>query len=113
MPQKQPPASTARSSPLVMTRPLFPHVDVFAKILFVIQQPQIDGPQPRPTLQAPLWRVNAWAKTPAITPDARSVVHCTIRYGKRRGECVQQPAESQEPGSGVAIALGNALDGLP
>ncbi len=34
-------------------------------------------------------------------------------HRKRCGECVQQPAESQQPGSGVAIALGNALDGLP
>jgi ZIP family zinc transporter len=40
-----------------------------------------------------------------------------MRFGaahrKRCGECVQQPAESQQPGSGVAIAVGNALDGLP
>ena len=34
-------------------------------------------------------------------------------HRKRCGECVQQPVESQQPGSGVAIALGNALDGLP
>ena len=32
---------------------------------------------------------------------------------KRCGDCVQQPTESQRPGSGLAIALGNALDGLP
>ena len=32
---------------------------------------------------------------------------------KRCGECIQQPAESQRPGSGVAIALGNALDAVP
>jgi zinc transporter, ZIP family len=31
----------------------------------------------------------------------------------RCGECIQQPAESQRPGSGVAIALGNALDAAP
>jgi ZIP family zinc transporter len=40
-----------------------------------------------------------------------------MRFGaahrKRCGECIEQPAESQQPGSGVAIALGNALDGLP
>ena len=40
-----------------------------------------------------------------------------MRFGaahrKRCGECVQQPTESQQPGSGVAIALGNAFDGLP
>jgi zinc transporter, ZIP family len=40
-----------------------------------------------------------------------------MRFGaahrKRCGECIQQPDESQQPGSGVAIALGNALDGLP
>ena len=32
---------------------------------------------------------------------------------KRCGDCVQQPAESQRPGSGIAIALGNALDAAP
>jgi ZIP family zinc transporter len=40
-----------------------------------------------------------------------------VRFGaahrKRCGDCVQQPTESQQPGSGVAIAVGNALDGLP
>ena len=40
-----------------------------------------------------------------------------VRFGaahrKRCGECIQQPVESQQPGSGVAIVLGNALDGLP
>ena len=34
-------------------------------------------------------------------------------HRKRCGECIQQPAESQRPGSGVAIALGNALDAAP
>jgi len=34
-------------------------------------------------------------------------------HRKRCGECVQQPAESQRPGSGVAIAIGNALDAVP
>ena len=34
-------------------------------------------------------------------------------HRKRCGECVQQPAESQQPGSGIAIALGNALDAIP
>lgn len=34
-------------------------------------------------------------------------------HRKRCGECVRQPAESQQPGSGVAIALGNALDAAP
>jgi len=34
-------------------------------------------------------------------------------HRKRCGECVRQPVESRQPGSGVAIALGNALDGLP
>lgn len=32
---------------------------------------------------------------------------------KRCGDCVQQPAESQRPGSGTAIAVGNALDAVP
>ena len=34
-------------------------------------------------------------------------------HRKRCGECIQQPAESQQPGSGVAIALGNVLDAVP
>ncbi len=34
-------------------------------------------------------------------------------HRKRCGECIQQPAESQQPGSGTAIALGNALDAVP
>ena len=34
-------------------------------------------------------------------------------HRKRCGDCIEQPAESQQPGSGVAIALGNALDAVP
>ncbi len=34
-------------------------------------------------------------------------------HRKRCGECVRQPAESERPGSGIAIALGNALDAIP
>jgi ZIP family zinc transporter len=34
-------------------------------------------------------------------------------HRKRCGDCIQQPTESQQPGSGVAIALGNALDAIP
>ena len=34
-------------------------------------------------------------------------------HRKRCGDCIQQPAESQQPGSGVAIALGNGLDAAP
>jgi ZIP family zinc transporter len=34
-------------------------------------------------------------------------------HRKRCGDCIQQPVESQRPGSGVAIALGNALDAFP
>src|ERR687898_1523511 len=34
-------------------------------------------------------------------------------HRKRCGDCIQQPAESQQPGSGAAIALGNALDAVP
>ena len=40
-----------------------------------------------------------------------------VRFGaahrKRCGDCIQQPSESQRPGSGVAIGLGNALDAAP
>lgn len=35
------------------------------------------------------------------------------RHRKRCGECTQQASESQQPGSGVAIALGTALDAVP
>jgi ZIP family zinc transporter len=34
-------------------------------------------------------------------------------HRKRCGDCVRQPTEAQQPRSGVAIAFGNALDGLP
>jgi ZIP family zinc transporter len=34
-------------------------------------------------------------------------------HRKRCGSCIRQPAESQQPGSGVAIALGNAIDAVP
>ena len=34
-------------------------------------------------------------------------------HRKRCGDCIQQPTESQQPGSGVAIALGNPLDAVP
>ena len=34
-------------------------------------------------------------------------------HRKRCGECTEQPSESQRPGSGIAIALGNALDAVP
>jgi ZIP family zinc transporter len=34
-------------------------------------------------------------------------------HRKRCGECIQQPTESQQPGSGVAVALGTALDAAP
>jgi zinc transporter, ZIP family len=34
-------------------------------------------------------------------------------HRKRCGECVQQPSEAGSPGSGLAIAVGNAFDALP
>jgi ZIP family zinc transporter len=34
-------------------------------------------------------------------------------HRKRCGECTPQPSESLQPGSGVAIALGTALDAVP
>jgi ZIP family zinc transporter len=34
-------------------------------------------------------------------------------HRKRCGECVPQPAESQQPGSGAAVAFGHALDTAP
>ena len=50
-------------------------------------------------------------------PYSARATRLLARFGaahrKRCGECVQQPAESQQPGSGVAIALGNALDAAP
>lgn len=35
------------------------------------------------------------------------------QHRKRCGECVEQPAEEQQPGSGLAIAAGTLLDGVP
>jgi ZIP family zinc transporter len=35
------------------------------------------------------------------------------RHRKRCGECVQQPKEEEQPGSGLAIAAGTFLDGVP
>ena len=35
------------------------------------------------------------------------------RHRKRCGECVEQPEEGQQPGSGLAIAAGTFLDGVP
>ena len=35
------------------------------------------------------------------------------RHRKRCGECVEQPEEKQQPGSGLAIAAGTFLDGVP
>ena len=34
-------------------------------------------------------------------------------HRKRCGECVEQPSEVDQPGSGLAIALGTFLDGVP
>lgn len=34
-------------------------------------------------------------------------------HRKRCGECTEQPSESMHPGSGMAIALGTALDAVP
>ena len=35
------------------------------------------------------------------------------QHRKRCGECVEQPDEQQQPGSGLAIAAGTFLDGVP
>ena len=35
------------------------------------------------------------------------------RHRKRCGECVEQPNEEEQPGSGLAIAAGTFLDGVP
>ena len=35
------------------------------------------------------------------------------KHRKRCGECVEQPREAQQPGSGLAIAAGTFLDGVP
>jgi ZIP family zinc transporter len=34
-------------------------------------------------------------------------------HRKRCGECMAQPTEAQQPGSGIAIALGTSLDAVP
>jgi ZIP family zinc transporter len=38
---------------------------------------------------------------------------CGAQHRKRCGECVEQPEEDQQPGSGLAIAAGTFLDGVP
>ena len=35
------------------------------------------------------------------------------KHRKRCGECVEQPTEEEQPGSGLAIAAGTFLDGVP
>ena len=35
------------------------------------------------------------------------------KHRKRCGECIEQPTEEQQPGSGLAIAAGSFLDGVP
>ena len=35
------------------------------------------------------------------------------QHRKRCGECAEQPTEQQQPGSGLAIAVGTLLDGVP
>ena len=35
------------------------------------------------------------------------------QHRKRCGECVEQPKEEQQPGSGLAIAFGTFIDGVP
>ena len=35
------------------------------------------------------------------------------KHRKRCGECVEQPQEEQQPGSGLAIAAGTFIDGVP
>jgi ZIP family zinc transporter len=41
------------------------------------------------------------------------LAHAGARHRNRCGECVAQPTEAQHRGSGLAIALGAVLDGLP
>jgi len=41
------------------------------------------------------------------------LAHFGAAHRKRCGECTQQASESQQPGSGMAIALGTALDAVP
>ena len=41
------------------------------------------------------------------------LAHRGARHRKRCGECVEQPEEKRDPGSGLAIAAGTFLDGIP
>ena len=41
------------------------------------------------------------------------LARCGARHRKRCGDCVAQPSEAQQPGSGLAIAAGTLLDGVP
>ncbi len=62
---------------------------------------------PLPTMVSLLLGAAAFSATNAL------LARFGAAHRKRCGECVPQPAESQLPGSGVAIALGNALDAAP
>ena len=60
------------------------------------------------------WTVMSLLCGGAVFSSVNWLLSCRgARDRKRCGECVQQPAEEQQPGSGLAIAAGSFLDGVP
>jgi ZIP family zinc transporter len=50
---------------------------------------------------------------PAFSASNALLAQFGAAHRKRCGDCIQQPTESQRPCSGIAIALGSALDAVP
>ncbi|GAB5536774.1 MAG: ZIP family zinc transporter [Rubricoccaceae bacterium] len=62
----------------------------------------------------PTWTILVLLSSAAVFSGANYIVsNRGARHRKRCGECVSQPDEEDEPGSGKAIAIGTAMDALP
>ena len=60
------------------------------------------------------WTVIGLLCGAAVFSSVNWLLSCRgAQHRKRCGECVEQPQEEQQPGSGLAIAAGTLLDGVP
>jgi ZIP family zinc transporter len=60
------------------------------------------------------WTVIGLLCGAAVFSSVNWLLSCRgAQHRKRCGECVEQPEEEQQPGSGLAIAAGTLLDGVP
>jgi ZIP family zinc transporter len=60
------------------------------------------------------WTVMGLLSGAAVFSSVNWLLSCRgAKHRKRCGECVEQPREEQQPGSGLAIAAGSFLDGIP